>query len=307
MANPPETGTPYNAEAFSRAGVLDVWRNYSDRLSWGKGQCLAILDDGCDLATPEWQSSLPWGPKVIASYNSIDGNTDPTPVPPGYHGTSVGFPSVMNHEGTLGVACNADVAQVRCVSIVHLVQDESLTIADALQWVIDHRERLNITAVNLSPLDDLAHAEPVATPIDEKLAVLRTAGVWVSAPCGNNGHTDGISWPACQPGCFGIGATRQNADTVYLDRFSNTDLLVPAAATSSSNAIAAAASMITREAIDKADYPWKNRAASLPEAILDIFTETGIPVSDPETGLSYRRLNLLAAIKHVYSSGRGIQ
>ena len=114
------TGTPYNEESFARIGVSEVWERYADRLSWGKGQCLALLDDGCDLTVPEWQVHLPWGPKVIATWNSIDDNHDPTPVPPGYHGTSVGFPSSLNYQGVCGVACNNSVAQVRCVSIVHV-------------------------------------------------------------------------------------------------------------------------------------------------------------------------------------------
>ena len=101
-----------------------VWQKYAGRLTWGKGQTLALLDDGCDLTVPEWQVDLPWGRKVVASYNSFEHNDDPTPVPPGCHGTSVGFPSSLNHNGVHGVAYNNHVAQVRCVTIVHLKEYE---------------------------------------------------------------------------------------------------------------------------------------------------------------------------------------
>ncbi len=294
-------GQPYNPAAFRQMGAIAAWEKYGDRLTWGRGQCLAILDDGCDLTVPEWQVELPWGPKVAAGHNSIDENDDPTPVPPGYHGTSVGYPSSLFHDGTVGLAYNNHVAHVRCVSIVHLLSDESTTMAAALDWVATRHRALNITAVNLSPLDDKPHQEPWSTVIDEPLDRLRRLGIWVSAPCGNNGHTDGISWPACQPACFAIGATKQDADTAHLDRWSNVDLLVPAAATSSSNAFAAASAMVLREAIEIAGYLWADQADALPDAIMHIFRSTGVEVGDPGTGFTFRRLDLLAALDHVFS------
>jgi len=292
---------PYNAASFEQIRVLEAWSRYRDRLTWGRGQCLAILDDGCDLNDPAWRVRLPWGPKVIASHNSIDGNDDPTPVPPGYHGTSVGYPSSLNHQGIRGIAYNNSVAQVRCVSVVHLGgRDEAPTIERALRWVRENRVRLAITAVNLSPLDDQAHPAPVMTSIDGELEALRREGVWVSAPCGNHDFADGVSWPACQPGCFGIGATVPGRHEVHLDRSSGTDLLVTATATSSSNAYAAASAMVLREAIEKAGYPWRKDGPTLPDAILGIFRRTAVVVMDPETNREFRELDLLAALDGIY-------
>ena len=299
----PGEARPYHEAAFAQMRVTDAWRKHGRRLVWGRGQCLAILDDGCDLTVPEWRVRMPWGPKVIAAWNSFDSNEDPTPVPPGYHGTSVGYPSSLNCNGVQGIAYNDFVAQVRCVTVVHLTQDESATMAAALQWVIDRREELNITAVNLSPLDDQRHREPVPTAIDAKLQALRRLGVWVSAPCGNHNYTDGISWPACQPDCFGIGATVPGRHEAHLDRFSNTDLLVCAEATSSSNAFAAAGAMVLREAIEQCGYPWRRLADTLPDAVMEIFRRTGVPIHDPQTGLDFRELDLLAALDHVFGEG----
>lgn len=294
-------GTPYHPASFAQIRVGETWKTYRGRLTWGKGQCLAILDDGCDLDDPAWRIRLPWGTKVIAGHNSVEGNDDPSPVPPGYHGTSVGYPSSLNLDGVCGIACNNHVAHVRCVPVVHLQgRKESGSIAAGLRWVLENRERLNITAVNLSPLDDEAHGTAVSTEIDEVLASLRRADVWVSAPCGNHDFAEGISWPACQPDCFGIGATVPGEPgTVYLDRGPGTDLLVAAEATSSSNAFAAASSMVLREAIETAPFDWHQLGPTLPEAILEIFRRTGRPVSDPVTGRSYRELDLKAAIDHI--------
>jgi hypothetical protein len=296
---------PYDEADFQRMRVIESWRKYADKLSWGKGQCLAILDDGCDLAVPQWQALLPWGKKVIASYNVFERNDDPRPVPPGYHGTSVGYPSSLNHNGVWGVAYNNHVAQIRCITIVHLRKDESKTLAEALQWVVDHHRHYNITAVNLSPVDDNLHDKPEPTAIDVKLARLRELNIWVSAPCGNNGYTAGISWPACQPDCFAIGATKAQDDAVHCDRSAKTDILVPAAATSSSNAYIAAASMVLREAIAKSGYDWRSDGPNLPVAMMRVFQKTGVDVYDPATNRHFKRLDLLAALDRVFGSAEG--
>src|SRR5690349_568728 len=55
------TGQPYNPVEFRRMGVTAAWEKYGNLLTWGRGQCLAILDDGCDLTAPEWTAPLPWG------------------------------------------------------------------------------------------------------------------------------------------------------------------------------------------------------------------------------------------------------
>ena len=172
-------------------------------------------------------------------------------------------------------------------------------MADGLQWVIDRCEELDITAVNLSPLDDQRHRKPMPTAIDEKLIALRRLGVWVGSPCGNHHYTDGISWPACQPYCFGIGATVPGEHTAHLDRYEGTDLLVCASATSSSNACAAACSMVLREAIDKAGHAWRKEGETLPDAMLAVFRRTGVPIHDAATGLDFRELDLLAALESV--------
>jgi hypothetical protein len=107
---------PFNEESFRQIRVIDTWRKYHKELTWGKGQCLAILDDGCDLSAVQWQTIMPWGPKVITAYNSINDNSDASPILPGYHGTTVGNPSSYNHDGVRGIAYNNHVAHVRVIT-----------------------------------------------------------------------------------------------------------------------------------------------------------------------------------------------
>lgn len=287
---------------FRRVGVVAVWEEYREKLSFGRGQTIALVDDGCDLSMPEWRVVEGKWPKVLVSYDSVDGDNDPKHEGKGYHGSTIGVPSSLNFKGKLGVAFNDQVAVIRALECCHCNVSDSKTLAAGLQWVIEHHEEYRITTVNLAPVDDLEHGEPVPTEIDEKLKRLRELNVWVSAPTGNHAFSKGISWPACQSGTFAIGAVKPGEDVVYLDRHAKVDLVVPAAATSSSNAIACGAAVLLREAIEKRGYDWKKDGENLPEAMLAIMQKTGVEVRDPESGLTFRRLDLKRGVDWVWGN-----
>ena len=289
------------ATEFKQAGVIAVWSKYGDRLAFGKGQTLALLDDGCKMSKPEWKAVVDGVAKIRVTYDAVSGDDDPSHDGRGYHGSTIGIPSSLNFDGKRGVAFNNQIAVVRSLECCHCKVADSVSLAAALQWVIDHHVEHDITTINLAPVDDKEHGEPVATEIDARLAELRKLNIWVSAPAGNHNFTKGISWPASQPDCFAIGAVKPGTDEVYLDRQKKVALLVPARATSSSNAILCGAAMILREAIENASYDWKRDGANLPEAMMAIFQQTGVSVDDPATGLKFQRLDLLAAIDHVFA------
>lgn len=294
-------GEPISPREFEQARISDVWQKHAARLTFGQGQTLALVDDGCKLSMPQWQAKVNGVPKVLVAYDSVDGDDNPQHEGRGYHGSTIGIPSSVNHNGKLGVAFNNQIAVIRGLECCHCKIADSKTLAAALQWVLDNHEKHRITTVNLAPVDDLEHASPVATEIDEKLTKLRAAGIWVSAPAGNHNFTNGISWPACQPNCFAIGAVRVGKDEVYLDRHAKIDLVVPAAATSSSNAFACGSVMLLREAIAQSKYDWQQHVDNLPAAMLVILQKTGKEVVDPATKLTFRRLDLLAAVDHVFA------
>ncbi|MEX1229402.1 MAG: S8/S53 family peptidase [Planctomycetaceae bacterium] len=294
-------GEPVEKTEFDHARITDAWNKYADVLTFGKGQTLALLDDGCDLSMPEWSTPVDNVPKVRVAYDSVDGDDDPRHEGRGYHGSTIGVPSSLNFNGKLGVAYNNQVAVIRGLECCHCNVKDHVSLAAGLQWVIDNHEKYNITTVNLAPVDDLEHAEPVPTDIDDKLAELRKLNVWVSAPAGNHNYVKGISWPASQPNCFAIGAVKVGKDEVHLDRHSKVDLVVSAAATSSSNAILCGAVMILREAIDTSEYDWKQDGENLPEAMMAILQRTGVEVKDEATGLTFRRLDLTAALDDVFA------
>jgi len=290
---------PVEPDSFKHARVTDAWAAYQGKLTFGKGQTLALIDDGCKLSMPEWSKSDGEIQKVRVCYDSIDNDDDPKHEGKGYHGSTIGVPSSLNYQGKMGVAFNNQVAIVRAVECCHCNVKESKTLAAGLQWVIDHYKEHKITAINLAPVDDLEHEKPIATEIDAKLKKLRDLGIWVSAPSGNHSFTKGISWPACQPNCIAIGAVKPGKDEVHLDRSAKVALLVPASATSSSNAIVCGAVLLLREAIELSKYDWKKDGSNLPEAMLAIFQRTGVAVLDPGSKRTYRRIDVKAALDAV--------
>ena len=295
-------GEPVQPVPFRHAGIVSSWKTYADRLTFGRGQTLALVDDGCTLSKPEWSKSAGDRPKVLVTYDSVDGDTDPKHEGKGYHGSTIGIPSSVNYGGKWGVAYNNQLAVVRALECCHCNVTDDTTVAKALQWVIDHHKKYRITTVNLAPVDDKPHDRPIGGKISVKLKKLRLLGVWVSAPTGNHNFTNGISWPACQPGCIAIGAVRPGKDEVFLDRHAKVDLVVPGHATSSSNAIACGAVMLLREAIQKAGYDWKTHGPTLPDAMLRILQQTGVAVHDKASKRTYRRMDLKAALDHVFTA-----
>lgn len=299
-ASPTPAGEPVLPAEFRQARITDAWEAYGQTLTFGRGQTLALVDDGCKLSMPEWQALIDGKPKVRVTYDSVDGDDDPKHEGRGYHGSTIGIPSSLNYQGKWGVAYNNQLAVIRGLECCHCNIKDSRTLAGALQWIVTHHEKYAITTVNLAPVDDQAHAAPVATEIDAMLTALRQRNIWVSAPTGNHNFTNGISWPSCQPDCFAIGAVKVGKDEVYLDRHPRVDLVVPARATSSSNAIACGAAMVLREGIEKSGYDWKRDGPTLPEAMMAILQRTGTPVRDDATRRSYRRLDLRAALDDVF-------
>ncbi len=293
-------GEPTEPTSFEHTGVVKAWKKYADKLTFGRGQTLALVDDGCDMSKPEWKAIIDGVPKVRVTYDSVDGDDNPKHEGKGYHGTTIGVPSSLNFDGKWGVAYNNQVAVIRALECCHCNVKDHDTLAKGLAWVADNSKKYNITTVNLAPVDDLEHGEPVPTDIDKPLQRLLELGIWVSAPAGNHTYTKGISWPASQPNCIAIGAVTPGKDVVHLDRSAKIDLLVPASATSSSNAIACGAAMLLREAIETTKYDWKQDGPTLPEAMLKIMQQTGVEVNDPGSGLTFRRLDLTAALDHVF-------
>ena len=57
-------GEPTEPVSFGHARVTESWKAYADVLTFGRGQTLALVDDGCKLSMPEWTTPFDGKPKV---------------------------------------------------------------------------------------------------------------------------------------------------------------------------------------------------------------------------------------------------
>jgi hypothetical protein len=98
------------------------------------------------------------------------------------------------------------------------------TVYNALQWVLDNKDRLNIQAVSMAQ----AHHNLLIgtdycpkTPITEsKVKALVSAGIPVFFPAGNARDYVRIDWPACIPDSIAVGATMPTGEIAI---YSNND------------------------------------------------------------------------------------
>ena len=86
----PQGIVPAQPKEFEHAGILEAWGVYADRLSFGQGQTLALVDDGCRMEMAEWRAIMPGGvPKVRVTHDAVDGDDDPKHEGRGYHGSTL--------------------------------------------------------------------------------------------------------------------------------------------------------------------------------------------------------------------------
>jgi hypothetical protein len=93
-------GEPAQPEEFRRAGIAEAWEAYTGLLTFGRGQVLALVDDGYKLSMPEWKAKIGGACKVLVTHDAVDGDSDPKHEGRGYHGSTIGIPSSVNTAGS---------------------------------------------------------------------------------------------------------------------------------------------------------------------------------------------------------------
>jgi subtilisin family serine protease len=192
----------------------------------GKGQAVAILDTGVDYNHPALGGG--WGRTVVGGWDFV--NNDSDPMDQTGHGTMVAG-MIASRAFTYGgfryrgIAPSAKIVALRIEDNSDYLPDSR--IEEALRWVINHRARYNITAVNMSLGDGDYERKFSRAPYGDELATLRKMGVFITAASGNDGiSTPGINYPAADPSVVGVGSVNGN-DMIsnFTSRAADLDLL----------------------------------------------------------------------------------
>jgi hypothetical protein len=240
------------------------------------------------------------------------------------HGTLVA--GVMTSDGHVAPPGVAPGAQIVAVKVTDAT-DHTCCMSDvtsALDWILDNRP--DVAAINVSVVSsalypgDCDHADATTGGMAFIITALRAAGIPVFAAAGNAGSGGAMSAPACVSGAVSMGATydasfgplnlgtctEASAVADQVTCFSNsdasTDLFAPGFLITTSarggGAVSAAGTSFSA--------PHATACAALiaqadpgigAAAIETSFKATGRPVVDPKNGLTFPRIDCLAAVQ----------
>jgi len=314
---------------------------YNDMLSFGLYQTVAILDAGwltdrVDATVSDenrlnicgYAQEMISGSKLTVAFNVVDyvdnkdfegdifghGSSIWKLIAGNVDGITCGLPESFSR---LGVAFNAKVALLRVVEGIHCAPPTSnntkitIAIKAALQFVIANRDNLNITHVHISilmPNVSSMHKGNILSPdnisfVDE-LYILRSLGISITAPAGNECKEAGVTWPAILDNVYAIGAL--DASCNCSARRPNicsgppVDVIVRSTVhTSGATSYMSAFFMLLREAIIKYKFKWMEYGNSLPAASMCIFKKTSTSTSIDRFGHESKVVDINAALEYI--------
>jgi len=172
----------------------------------GSGLTVAVLDTGLNM------DHVDFAGRIVAQANfTADNGGDPNDATDGQgHGTNVGGIIVANGDHR-GIAPGAGIIPIKVLG--NNGSGSFAAVADALQWVLDHREEHSIAAVSMSlgagdnrVSDDGFDLDPV----NNRIRALREQNVAVVVAAGNDYFThhseQGMSYPAILRHGLSVGA-----------------------------------------------------------------------------------------------------
>ena len=301
----------------------------------GAGYSVAILDTGIDYNDTDLGGGFGAGHRVIAGWNFVANNANP--MDDNGHGTNIAGIIGSSNPNNPGIDPDVNFIDLKVLDANNVGTWSN--IDQGLQWVIAHKTQYNIVAVNLSLgsgnyssdqfnllENDLANLKALG---------IFTA---VSAGNGYApGSVPGLAYPAVDPDVVSVGATWTGNDgamtwlsgsTDYsstVDQIVSTsqrsgalDLLAPGAwitsdglnntqftlgGTSMAAAVVSGAAVLLHQAYDETGQG----ALATQDNILKLMQSTGVSIVDsnngvdnvPHTGLTFKRLNLLAAVEKI--------
>jgi subtilisin family serine protease len=276
----------------------------------GSGESIAILDTGIDYKLPELGGGFGPGHKVVAGYDFVSNDADP--MDPDGHGTAVASiaaasPYFYNGQRYQGVAPSANLIALRIDDGIH--NPPAKRIAEALQWVIDHRDQYNIVSVNISEGIGKFAKKTVNAGFGDKLATLAARGVFVAAASGNDGYPGAVEDIAADPHVAAVGSvTAWNQMSPFSDSGAALDLLAPGQDVPLIYLNNAGQEIYAPGTGTSFAAPFAAGAAALihqvtpslsPASILALLKQTGDPTTDPRNGGTFARLNLYNALSAV--------
>jgi subtilisin family serine protease len=290
-------------------GVDNLWAlGYT-----GLGQAVAVLDTGVDSAHPVLAGKV-----VAEACFSTQSSTVTSLCPNGAeqqfgagaaahcsgssckHGTHVSGIAAGSDSNYSGVAPDADIIAIQVFSLMGngSLQAYFSDVLKALDWLYDQRGNFSIASANLSLGGGMytQSCDTAYSSFTSMVKTLRSEGIATVAAAGNNSYSNALLFPACINDVVSVGAVT-GTDTIA--NFSNTmdsmNLLAPGtgiksavpgggfaswSGTSMATPHVAGAFAVLRSAVPSASVT----------DILTALVDTGVPVTDAGTSLTFPRI-----------------
>lgn len=268
----------------------------------GAGEAIAVIDSGVDYKHPSLGGGFGAGKKVEAGWDFMSNDADPMS-DTFAHGTGTAGVIAADHYVYNGYQ-NQGIATG--VKIIALRENSTAGTKAALEWVLSNRTKYNIVGVNV-----VDFGGSTGTAFADVMKKLIGQGVFVSHPSGNGGSA-APTRDALAPGDFSVGSVNfSDRISTFTQRGPAMSLLAPgehvtipwydvttkksiyedeADGTSwASPAVVATAALIKQ--ID---------ASFTPAEMMQIMQDSGTPIYDSVSKLTYKRLNLDAALTLAY-------
>jgi len=302
----------------------------------GSNQTIAIIDSGIAFTHSAFGGGFGEGFRVVGGFDFAENDANPfDDGPAGFHGTNVAGIAASGDETFRGVASGADLVALRVFD--DNGRGDITYVESALQYVLENINTFEhpITTVNLSLGIDADSPEASrAFIIEDELAALEEAGVFISVAAGNNFEdlqTTGLALPAASEFVVPVASSNSlfsdpDANEFFLSDFSQRDsrvLVAPGeritsavpeslfgglqenpvlglSGTSQAAPYVAGASAILREAYAFVGTPDVDQTT-----IYETFLATADDIFDPITNQTYSRVNLEAALESVVQDQHG--
>jgi subtilisin family serine protease len=301
------------ALGYTGAGIVvgevdsGVDTDHADLVGAVVGQaCTCITDGGC----------CPNGSTFQTGPGAAEDNAG--------HGTWVaGVMTSDGHIAPIGVAPDVKIVAVKVTNAA----DHTCCMSDvtaAFDWILDNRP--DVAAINCSVVSnalypgDCDNADATTGGMAFIITALRTAGIPVFAAAGNAGSAGAMSAPACVSAAVSMGATYDanlgpmnfgvcsdattaaDRTTCFTNSDTSTDLFAPGCLITTSSLGGGISNVVGTSF----SAPHATACAALLKqadpsisagAIENTFKATGVPVTDPRNGITFPRIDCLAAIQ----------
>ena len=309
------------ADAHDLTGLSQARAEYG---LTGSGQTVAVIDTGIAYNHVALGGGFGAGYRVVGGFDfSDERDNDPYDDGPyGSHGTPVAGIIGGDDAYYPGVAPGVDLVGLRVFDDAG--QGHFSWVEEALAWVHNNRNAFDnpITTVNLSlGVDWNADSPPDWAMLEDDFARLEADGIFVAVSAGNGyvaRQQVGLNYPAASPYVVPVGAVDDDGGLSYFsqrhprmiaapgrgvrstvpdykgDRNGIDDDYASYSGTSMAAPYVAGAAVLLREA-----YEFVGVGNVTQDTIYDLMVSSADTIVDPDSGISYYRLNIDRALDQI--------